>query len=64
MEPEEPKDHCSCYRCLRLKGRIVTRMIVCNECGFKRCPHATNHRMPCTASNDPGKPGSVPCNPL
>jgi len=33
-------------------------MVVCPTCGNKRCPHATDHRLPCTGSNEPGQPGS------
>lgn len=41
-------------------GMPVTsmRMIVCPDCGNKRCPKATNHRFACTHSNDPDQPGS------
>lgn len=35
------------------------RYIVCDICGNKRCPHATDHELECTGSNDPGQPGSV-----
>lgn len=35
------------------------RMILCAVCGNKRCPHATDHRHPCTGSNDPGQAGSA-----
>jgi hypothetical protein len=31
-------------------------MVVCSQCGFKRCPGANGH--PCTGSNEPGQPGS------
>lgn len=34
------------------------RMWLCSECGNKRCPHATDHRLPCTRSNEPNQPGS------
>lgn len=34
-------------------------MIVCSECGNKRCPHATDHDLACTGSNDVGQPGSI-----
>jgi len=34
------------------------RMILCEICGNKRCPHATNNENACTNSNDPGQPGS------
>lgn len=56
---------CWCYVCNQ--GRIdpvlglpvnVTRMIVCPECGNKRCPHSTSHELPCAQSNAPGQPGS------
>lgn len=33
-------------------------MIVCSECGNKRCPHATDHEEDCTGSNAPGQLGS------
>lgn len=34
-------------------------MVVCSTCGNKRCPHATDHNLPCTNSNDSGQPGSI-----
>lgn len=34
-------------------------MIVCADCGNKRCPHAADHERACTGSNDPGQPGSA-----
>jgi hypothetical protein len=43
---------------LPLDGEFVG-MIVCNLCGNKRCPHATNHENPCTKSNDVGQAGSI-----
>jgi len=36
----------------------ATRMIVCPDCGNKRCPKATLHALACTNSNAPGQPGS------
>jgi len=30
----------------------------CETCGNKRCPHHSNHDLACTASNEPGQPGS------
>jgi hypothetical protein len=61
---------CSCYHCS--KERFATlpseaffslanpdmRMVTCAICGNKRCPHATDHRLACTNSNEPGQPGS------
>jgi hypothetical protein len=37
-------------------------MIVCLQCGNKRCPHASDHRLKCTESNEPGQPGSTYSN--
>jgi hypothetical protein len=31
----------------------------CEICGNKRCPHHTDHLLPCTRSNEPGQPGSA-----
>lgn len=61
---------CECHRCLRDRdeGEYIervflpaegTRMIVCQQCGNKRCPHANDHRNACTGSNEPGQPGSA-----
>lgn len=53
----EPAQRCWCETC-----RPVTigdmRMVVCPECGNKRCPKATHHDNPCTNSNDIGQKGS------
>ncbi len=57
---------CSCRACLRERGENIAglpielmKMIVCQKCGNKRCPHATDHRHACTDSNEPGQPGSA-----
>ena len=61
---------CECHRCIaennltvEMLGHAVplsmAKMILCPVCGNKRCPHASDHRLPCTGSNDPGQPGSV-----
>lgn len=59
------KYQCYCYNCNKDRmdetGRIpyvMTRMILCPNCGNKRCPHSTDHNLECTGSNDPGQPGS------
>lgn len=50
---------CDCRQCLRDRDehRVIAGvkypaemmwMIVCEECGDKRCPHAADHRHPCT----------------
>jgi hypothetical protein len=33
-------------------------MILCPDCGNKRCPKATHHKNACTGSNEPGQKGS------
>jgi hypothetical protein len=64
---------CWCYECkkdipilqdysspllgIKLTQAMVT-MVVCPTCGNKRCPRATDHRLACTDSNDPGQLGS------
>jgi hypothetical protein len=57
-----------CYRCAQewdmahpdriFPGAITAMMWLCPVCGNKRCPKATDHRLDCTGSNDPGQPGS------
>lgn len=58
--------NCYCHKCVterdeRIAGLpyAVSRMILCPKCGNKRCPHATDHRLACTESNEPGQKGSV-----
>lgn len=61
---------CVCHRCIEendvqclLEGFSVPvnmcMMILCPICGNKRCPHASDHRLNCTNSNEPGQVGSV-----
>jgi hypothetical protein len=56
-----------CHKCI---GRFALRgprgfslsmemMILCPDCGNKRCPKASDHQLACTGSNEPGQPGSV-----
>jgi hypothetical protein len=61
---------CECHRCIDEKGLNVnglplsmTKMILCPECGNKRCPKASDHRLACTNSNEPGQPGSIYTSP-
>lgn len=64
---------CWCYECRkdipvgpldqqRFGGIAITegmsRMFLCPECGNKRCPRASDHREPCSGSNEPGQTGS------
>jgi len=39
--------------------RMCRVMILCPNCGNKRCPMATNHMHGCTNSNEPGQDGSI-----
>lgn len=66
--PSVPSDQkCGCVRCLdaewiaRPDGFVRPsrqRMVLCQVCGNKRCPHATDHMLACTNSNEPGQVGS------
>lgn len=52
-----------CYTCLDqpelgMLNPAHMRMILCPICGNKRCSHATDHKLPCLHSNEPGQPGS------
>lgn len=38
---------------------LAGRMIVCPNCGNKRCPKATWHAWACTGSNEPHQQGSA-----
>jgi hypothetical protein len=48
----------ACWACLDAAHLTPLGMVVCERCGHKRCPHATNHLNLCTNSNEPGQPGS------
>lgn len=64
---------CGCYRCSKERYDLLPekeklpmtggwmgmmRMFLCEKCGNKRCPHATDHRLECTGSNESGQKGS------
>lgn len=57
---------CNCQACDTFMRKVADLdyldlpgfMILCSECGNKRCPHATDHEEDCTGSNAPGQPGS------
>jgi hypothetical protein len=69
------KQPCPCYRCAKERveanplreselflGRFdprLSRYFLCETCGNKRCPHAADHRLPCTDSNEDGQQGSL-----
>lgn len=57
-----------CHKCLEGQTMKVgsfewpltgMMMVVCETCGNKRCPHATDCALACTNSNEPGQKGSV-----
>lgn len=50
---------CVCWRCLAERDEVRGFMVLCPECGNKRCPKASDHALECTGSNEPGQPGSV-----
>lgn len=62
--------NCRCQKCMELEPEKYVQeicgvkipffgMIVCQICGNKRCPHATDHNNACTNSNEPGQKGSA-----
>lgn len=52
-------ERCECWKCCEERGEQIWHMIVCGTCGNKRCPHAADHDLDCTGSNDAGQPGSA-----
>lgn len=55
------QEPCGCRRCVEASSEwtgLHLRMVLCEICGSKRCPHATDHRNECTGSNEPNQPGS------
>lgn len=54
---------CWCHKCSSPE-RIMSTMILCPDCGNKRCPKASDHGLACTGSNEPGQPGSVYGRPV
>jgi hypothetical protein len=52
-------EQCPCYDCVSPTwGQWESHMVLCPDCGNKRCPHATFHGNACTGSNDPDQSGS------
>lgn len=50
---------CCCHRCLHERDEVRCFMVVCPDCGNKRCPKASDHNLACTGSNEAGQPGSI-----
>jgi hypothetical protein len=58
--PVQPVARYCCHSCFKLDGGfMLDRMILCPECGNKRCPKASDHNFSCTGSNEPGQWGSI-----
>lgn len=55
---EPDPDKCWCLKCQPNEYPNL-RFNVCQKCGNKRCPHATDHQYECTNSNETGQVGSV-----
>lgn len=55
--PPEREPRCGCETCRPITPSDM-RMVLCPDCGNKRCPKATHHHNACTNSNAPGQPGS------
>ena len=63
------KSKCPCRACLLAAGHTeisnindenrIWWMVLCQKCGNKRCPHATDCKLECTGSNEPGQKGSI-----
>ena len=53
--------NCWCQKCCEEQTgyQRMFRMVLCPTCGNKRCPKATDHKLECTGSNEPGQKGSV-----
>jgi hypothetical protein len=61
---------CGCASCIEVEKKAELErtgdhiaylsrfMVVCPNCGNKRCPKATHHSYDCTGSNEPNQPGS------
>lgn len=60
-DKERNMSNCRYYECNKNdKDRLLglSFPILCPDCGNKRCPHATDHRLACTNSNERGQMGS------
>jgi DNA-directed RNA polymerase subunit RPC12/RpoP len=61
---QEPVARYCCHSCFKASGGVMLdRMILCPECGNKRCPKASDHNFSCTGSNEPGQWGSIYTTP-
>lgn len=59
-QAEFAKNRCWCHTCRPITLDYSNmRMVLCPDCGNKRCPKATDHRLACTNSNEAGQEGSI-----
>lgn len=59
MLKEKDYDKYDCEQCRSDAKAIAAYMILCPNCGNKRCPQAQDHRMKCTRSNNVGQIGEL-----
>jgi len=61
MDKKKSPYNCQCAKCrpCDLASPLSIRMILCQKCWNKRCPHAEWHGYECTGSNEPGQVGVV-----
>lgn len=52
---------CWCHTCrpVSMTPPEDMRMVLCPDCGNKRCPKANDHRNACTGSNDTDQLGGA-----
>ena len=61
---DEPVARYCCHSCFQASGGVMLdRLILCSECGNKRCPKASDHNFSCTGSNEPNQWGSIYTTP-
>lgn len=59
------RENCgNCLKCLNdprlgLENPVLMMMVVCLDCGNKRCPKASDHELACSGSNERGQRGSA-----
>jgi hypothetical protein len=61
---KEMKEECKCSRrkCIETNDGAIFGLavfVVCQKCGNKRCPKASDHRMKCTGSNELNQVGEL-----
>lgn len=56
---EKDYEQYDCEQCRSDAKARRTYMILCPDCGNKRCPQAENHRFQCTKSNATDQVGTL-----